>query len=236
LNLSIIIPVYNEAEKIRNDIITLSSYLMEKHISGEIIISDDASTDDTIKIASETSINESIPLSVISTGEHRGKGNAVRQGILQSKGDVVLFIDSGNTVKLEAISKGLDLIQGGECQMVIGSRHLSGSVITKPLAFQRRIVSKLFRIFIKLIFPSLWRFSDTQCGFKMVKGELAKTLYSESVINGFLFDIEILKKAQKHNVAIQEIPIEWTCDRDSRLTIPSTIWEVIRDSFKLKTK
>ncbi|MBC8215839.1 MAG: glycosyltransferase [Candidatus Marinimicrobia bacterium] len=236
MNLSIVIPVYNEAEKIRNDIITLSSYLMEKHISGEIIISDDASTDDTIKIASETSINESIPLSVISTGEHRGKGNAVRQGILQSKGDVVLFIDSGNTVKLDAISKGLDLIQGGECQMVIGSRHLSGSVITKPLAFQRQIVSKLFRIFIKLIFPSLWRFSDTQCGFKMVKGELAKTLYSESVINGFLFDIEILKKAQKHNVAIQEIPIEWTCDRDSRLSFIPTIWEVIRDSWKLKFK
>jgi len=235
-SLSIVIPVYNEAEKIRNDIIALSSYLTENQISGEIIISDDGSIDNTIKTASETSIVESIPLSVISDGAHLGKGHAVRQGILQSNGDVVMFIDSGNTVKLDAISKGLEMIQRGECQMVIGSRHLPESVITKPLAFQRRIVSKLFRIFIKLIFPSLWRFSDTQCGFKIVKGDLARKLYNESQINGFLFDIEILKNALKQNVSIQELPIEWTCDRDSRLAISSTIWEVIRDSFKLKTK
>jgi dolichyl-phosphate beta-glucosyltransferase len=224
----------NESRKIQDDITSLSKYLTDNNINSEIIISDDGSTDDTIDVASETSIDESIPLSVISDGDHLGKGHAVRRGILQSNGDVIMFIDSGNTVQLDAISLGLSLIQSGECQMVIGSRHLSGSVITKPLVFQRRIVSKLFRIFIKLFFPSMWKITDTQCGFKLYNGTLARELYSKSIIDGFLFDIEILKMATKKQYSIQEIPIEWTCDRDSRLTIFSTIWEVFRDSFKLK--
>jgi len=234
VKLSIVMPVYNEAEKIRNDIIALSDYLTKYQINGEIIISDDGSTDNTVKIASDTPVNETIPLSVISDGGHLGKGHAVLQGVLQSKGDVVLFIDSGNTVKLNAISKGLNLIQSGEHQIVIGSRHLPESIITKPLAFQRQVVSKLFRIFIKILFPSLWGFSDTQCGFKMVDGDLARKLYSDSLIHGFLFDIEILKRAKKNQIAIHEMPIEWICDRDSRLSFFPTIWEVLRDIWKLK--
>ena len=233
-SLSIVIPVYNEAGKIRNDITNLSAYLTKNRISSEIIISDDGSTDDTIKIASGTSIDESIPLSVISTGEHSGKGHAIRQGIIQSIGDVVLCMDSGNTVKLDAISKGLEMILNGDYQIVLGSRHLPKSIINIPLAFHRRLVSILFRIFIKLLFPSMWIFSDTQCGFKMYEGNIARKLYDESKIDGFLFDIEILKKVKKQKITIYELPIEWTCDRDSRLTISSTIWEVLRDSWKLK--
>ena len=232
--LSIIIPVYNEAKKISNDIIALSDYLTKYQINSEIIIFDDGSTDDTVDIASNTTIDESIQLSVISDNNHFGKGNAVRNGILQSKGNVVLFMDSGSTVKLDAVSKGLTLLQDGDCQMVLGSRHLPESMITKPLAFHRRIFSLIFRFFIKLIFPSMWGISDTQCGFKMAKGDLARNLYAKSSINGFLFDIEILKKTKKEQVVIQEIPIEWTCDRDSRLLFFPTIWEVFRDSYKLK--
>jgi len=234
LILSIIIPVYNEAKKISNDIIALSDYLTKYQINSEIIIFDDGSIDNTVKIASDTPVNETIPVSVISDGCHSGKGSAVRKGILHSKGKFVMFLDSGNTVALDAISQGLKMLQVGNCQMVLGSRHLPESIITKQLSFLRRIVSTVFRFIIKLIFPSLWGISDTQCGFKMMDGDLARTLYNNSHINGFLFDIEILKKAKKEQVVIQEIPIEWTCDRDSRLLFFPTIWEVFRDSYKLK--
>ena len=145
-------------------------------------------------------------------------------------------MDSGNTVTLTAISKGIEIMQNDNYQMVLGSRHLPGSIISIPLAFHRRMVSVLFKMFVKLLFPSMWGFSDTQCGFKIYNGDLARQLYGESKFNGFLFDIEILKKAKKQNVSIQEMPIEWTCDRDSRLTFLPTIWEVIRDSWKLKFK
>jgi len=234
VRLSIIIPVFNEEKKIREDISAISEFLCENHITGEIIISDDGSTDDTVKIASETPICPLVQLSVITDSEHIGKGHAVRKGVIQSKGNFVLFIDSGNTVELDAIIQGLNKLQNCECQIVLGSRHLPDSIITKPLAFHRRLVSTLFRIFIKIFFPSLWGYTDTQCGFKIYDGDIARTLYKGSVINGFLFDIEILKKAKKQKVTIQESPIEWTCDRDSRLSFIPTIWEVIQDSWNLK--
>lgn len=236
MKLSVIIPVLNEAEKIRDDITALADYLTENKIAGEIIVSDDGSTDNTTQITRETSVSADIQLIVFTENDHQGKGNAVRKGILQSKGEVVLFMDSGNTVTLTAISKGIEIMQNDNYQMVLGSRHLPGSIISIPLAFHRRMVSVLFKMFVKLLFPSMWGFSDTQCGFKIYNGDLARQLYGESKFNGFLFDIEILKKAKKQNVSIQEMPIEWTCDRDSRLTFLPTIWEVIRDSWKLKFK
>ena len=193
MNLSIIIPVFNEAEKIRDDILMISKFLNENKLTGEIIISDDGSTDDTIIMATETPVSELVQLSVISDGKHVGKGHAVRKGILQSKGNIVLFMDSGKTVKLDAITKGLEMIQHGDCQIVLGSRHLPESIINIPLTFHRRVVSVLFRLFIKLVFPSMWGFTDTQCGFKISNGNLARKIYGESVIDGFLFDIEFLK-------------------------------------------
>lgn len=182
----------------------------------------------------ETPVDENVQLSVISDDEHFGKGHVVREGILQSNGEIVMFMDSGKTVALDFISEGINLIQNSDRQIVLGSRHLHKSVIQKQLAWHRRIVSYFFRIFIKLLFPSLWKITDTQCGFKLYNGTVARELYSKSVIDGFLFDIEILKKAKKHQYSIQEMPIEWTCDRDSRLSFIPTIWEVIRDSWKLK--
>ncbi|MBT58919.1 MAG: glycosyltransferase [Candidatus Marinimicrobia bacterium] len=233
MNLSIIIPVFNEAEKIRDDILMISKFLNENKLTGEIIISDDGSTDDTIIMATETPVSELVQLSVISDGKHVGKGHAVRKGILQSKGNIVLFMDSGKTVKLDAITKGLEMIQHGDCQIVLGSRHLPESIINIPLTFHRRVVSVLFRLFIKLVFPSMWGFTDTQCGFKISNGNLARKIYGESVIDGFLFDIEFLKKAKKNAVTIYELPIHWTCDRDSRLSLLPTLWEVLRDALRL---
>jgi len=234
LTLSIIIPVLNEAEKTKDDITALSDYLTENNITGEIIVSDDGSTDGTPKIATETQVNENVQLSVLTDGEHYGKGHAVRKGILQSNGNIVMFMDSGKTVALDFISQGLDKIQNGESQIVLGSRHLPESLILKPLVWYRRLVSHFFKIFIKLIFPSIRGFSDTQCGFKMYDGSVARKLYSDSLIHGFLFDIEILKRAKKNQFAIHEMPIEWICDRDSRLSFFPTIWEVLRDIWKLK--
>ncbi len=236
MKLSIVIPVYNEDEKIRKDILALSTYLKDNQISGEIIISDDGSIDDTSQISKNTSISTDIPLIVLTQNKHYGKGHAVRKGILQSKGDFVLFMDSGSTVKLDAISKGIELIHNGDYQMILGSRHSPESIITKPLAFHRRVTSFLFKIYIKLFFPSMWGFSDPQCGFKIYDGIIARELYDQSIIDGFLFDIEILRKVKKERMSFWELPIEWTCDRDSRLTILSTFPEVLQDSLKLIMK
>ena len=80
----------------------------------------------------------------------------------------------------------------------------------------------------------MWRFSDTQCGFKIYDGIIARQLFGIGKIDGFLFEIEILRLAKEKHISMMEMPIEWTCDRDSRLSLIPTIWEVFRDSWKLK--
>ena len=234
MNLSIIIPVLNEAEKISEDITSLSDYLTNNNITGEIIVSDDGSTDGTSEIANETSLTDNVCLVILKENEHYGKGHAVRKGILESKGDIVMFIDSGKTVTLDFINNGIDMIRNNEYQIILGSRHLPESIIHKQLVWYRRLVSILFRIVTKLLFPSMWRFSDTQCGFKIYDGIIARDLFSRGRIDGFLFEIEILRLAKEKYISMKEMPIEWTCDRDSRLSFIPTIWEVLRDSWKLK--
>ena len=234
MNLSIIIPVLNEAKKISDDIISLSEYLINNNISGEIILSDDGSSDRTTEIANQTSLEKNIPLIILKEDEHYGKGHAVRKGVAQSKGEIVLIIDSGKTVKLDFITKGIDMLQNNGYKIILGSRHLPESIIHKQLSWTRRLASVFFRLFTKLLFPSMWRFSDTQCGFKIYDGIIARKLFNRGRINGYLFEIEILIFAKKQNISIMEMPIEWTCDRDSRLPFFSTIWEIFRYSLKLK--
>ena len=234
MNLSIIIPVLNEAEKISEDITSLSDYLTNNNITGEIIVSDDGSTDGTSEIANETSLTDNVRLVILKENEHYGKGHAVRKGILESKGDIVMFIDSGKTVALDFITIGIDMIRNNEHQIILGSRHLPESIIRKQLVWYRRLVSILFRIVTKLLFPSMWGFSDTQCGFKIYDGIIARDLFSRGRIDGFLFEIEILRLAKEKYISMKEMPIEWTCDRDSRLSSIPTTWEVLRDSWKLK--
>jgi len=126
------------------------------------------------------------------------------------------------------------MIRNNEHQIILGSRHLPESIIRKQLVWYRRLVSILFRIVTKLLFPSIWGFSDTQCGFKIYDGIIARDLFSRGRIDGFLFEIEILRLAKEQYISMKEMPIEWTCDRDSRLSSIPTIWEVLRDSWKLK--
>ena len=234
MDLSIIIPVLNEVEKISDDIICLSDYLSHNNIKGEIIISDDGSTDGTLEIANETSSIENIRLITLKENNHHGKGHAVRKGIIQSKGENILIIDSGKTITLDFINKGVDMIRNNKYQIILGSRHLPESIIHKQLVWYRLLASIIFRIYTKLLFPSMWRFSDTQCGFKIYDGIIARQLFGIGKIDGFLFEIEILRLAKEMHISMMEMPIEWTCDRDSRLSLIPTIWEVFRDSWKLK--
>ena len=234
MQLSIIIPVFNEAKKIRSDLISLRDFLIINNYQSEIIISDDGSTDETAEISKKISFNSQVALIILKGEKHYGKGHAVRKGIIKSKGKIVLYIDSGDTISMDNIMKGINMIQNKGYKIVLGSRHLPNSIIRKNLVWYRRLTSILFKVYSKTLFPSLFPFSDTQCGFKIFDGRVARDLFSKGQIDGFLFDIEIIRHAKKKKISINEMPIEWTCDRDSRLYSIPTIWEIFRDSLKLK--
>jgi dolichyl-phosphate beta-glucosyltransferase len=233
MDLSIIIPALNEEKKIEQDIEASANFLVRSKLLGEIIVVDDGSTDQTSSVAKKSKIPQSLSLKVIRLDQHHGKGFAVRVGILDSSGDFVMFMDSGRNVPLSYIMSGLKLLQSDVCDIAMGSRHLPDSIIHKPLIWYRRLYSILFRMFVKFYLELPNHLTDSQCGFKIYKRGVAHQLYKECVSKGFIFDVEVILRAKKYGFRMQEFAIEWTCDRDSRLSITATPM-MIKELLRLK--
>lgn len=217
MDLSIIIPVFEESSKIALDIEAASEFLMSHGLKGEIIVVDDGSTDNTCEVAEAAIVPEGIELRVIRYDQHRGKGFAVRTGIRMSQGKNVVFADSGSCVPYDNVLTGLNMLKNGDCDIAHGSRKLPGSRINVPQVWHRRIYSTFFRWLMIAVMKIPSEFTDTQCGFKIYRGDIARKLYKECITDGFMFDMEIILRALRQQFQIKEFPVEWTTDRDSRL-------------------
>ena len=217
MDLSIIIPAYREAAKISHDVEAAGAFLVRAGLTGEIIVVDDGSTDGTCQAARNAETPPGVDQRVICLERQSGKGAAVRAGMTASRGEFAMFSDAGLCVPFEYTLKGLEMIRRGECDIAHGSRKLPDSVIVRPQGLYRRFCSRLFRFIVRLFMGIPHTFSDTQCGFKIYRGDVARRLYSECISTGFMFDVEILLRALRHGYKIREFPVEWRCDLDSRL-------------------
>ena len=236
MDLSIVIPAYEESKKIARDVEAARVFLEKNHFTGQIIVVDDGSKDNTAEIAQNAVTNPSpgIELKVERYSHHRGKGYAVRKGIEQTSGEYVMFADSGCCVPYEDTLRGLELIKSGACDIAHGSRKMRGCHIEKAQSLYRRICSKMFHWFVIHDMKIPAEFTDTQCGFKIYRGEVARHLYGECITNGFTFDIEIIMRAQKEGYHIKEFPIDWTCDPDSRLSPTRSSWRVLSELLTIR--
>jgi glycosyltransferase involved in cell wall biosynthesis len=233
MTLSIVIPARDEAPKIRRDVEEAGSFLGRHFSSGEIIVVDDGSSDATGRRAREAVVPDTVQLRVIRIGTPRGKGHAIREGVGASAGQFVMFADAGLTVPFENAVRGLQLIREGSA-LAHGSRWLRESVIRKGQDWDRRIASRVFRWVSRLLVRLPPFLTDTQCGFKVYDGATARQLFAESVIDGFLIDIEIIALAMTRGKTIAEFPVEWTCDRDSRLHVVGSSGRVLHDLLRIR--
>ena len=236
MDLSIVIPAYNESSKIARDIEAASIFLENQHFTGQIIAVDDGSRDKTAEAARNAVNNPpaGIEIKVERYVHHRGKGYAVRKGIEQTSGEYVMFADSGLCVPYADTLLGLDLIKYQACDIAHGSRKMKECNIEKDQSFYRHLCSKMFHWFVIHDMKIPAEFTDTQCGFKIYKGDVARHLYSECITDGFTFDIEIIMRAQKEGYTIKEFPIDWTCDRDSRLSPTRSSWSVLSELLTIR--
>jgi dolichyl-phosphate beta-glucosyltransferase len=236
MDISIVIPAYEESKKIARDIEAAVVFLKDNDFTGQIIVVDDGSKDNTAEIAKNAVTNPSpgIELKVERYNHHRGKGYAVRKGIEQTSGEYVMFADSGCCVPYEDTLRGLELIKSGVCDIAHGSRKMLGCHIEKAQSLYRRICSKLFHWFVIHDMKIPAEFTDTQCGFKIYRGDVARHLYGECITDGFTFDIEIIMRAQKEGFKIKEFPIDWTCDPDSRLSPTRSSWQVLSELLRIR--
>ncbi|MHC4397041.1 MAG: glycosyltransferase [Planctomycetota bacterium] len=234
MDISIVIPAFNESKKIAGDIQAASVFLENNNLTGEIIVVDDDSEDNTAEVAKNVEVSPRTSLKVEHYTPHRGKGYAVRTGIKATCGKYVVFADSGCCVPYENVLPGLELIKSGQCDIAHGSRRMGGCRIQKKQSLYRGICSAMFRRFVICNMKIPAEFTDTQCGFKIYNGNIARQLYSECITDGFTFDIEIIMRAQKEGYRIKEFPIEWTCDRDSRVSAARSLRQVLSELKTIK--
>lgn len=213
--LSIVIPAFNEAGKIEQDIRNAHAFLVGFLAArGEILVVDDGSSDDTASRA--RALTTEVPeLSVISYPKNKGKGHALRKGMERTRGRFVMFADAGSCVPYEDALRGLQLCRDG-ADLAHGSRRSHGSDILVHQPIYRRLGSRLFRLFTTCVMGLPRHLSDTQCGFKLYRGDRARPLYRNVRANGFMFDIEVIRRASESGMKIVEFPVSWSHDPDTR--------------------
>ncbi|MHC4616974.1 MAG: glycosyltransferase [Planctomycetota bacterium] len=238
MDLSIVIPAFEESEKIGPDIEAASEFLAGNDLAGEIIVVDDGSTDGTSEGAKQAGVRlpAGVSLRVIRYAEHKGKGYAVRTGMKATSGEYVMFADSGCCVPYGNVLLGLEMLKNGKCDIAHGSRKLLESDIQQEQPWYRRITARLFKWLLNKMLTMPPGITDSQCGFKVYRGDVARQLYGQCISDAFMFDVEMILRAQKAGYRIKEFPVEWVCDLDSRLSLTRAPWPVLSELVTIKRK
>jgi len=234
MDLSIIIPAFEESRKIARDVKAASEFLVGNGLAGEIIVVDDGSEDNTAQMARAVAVPAAVKLNVIRYEEHRGKGYGVRTGMKASTGRYAMFADCGLCIPYGNALQGIEMIESGRCEIAHGSRRHIESDILQEQRWHRRVASRLFRRVVRTMLGVPRVLTDTQCGFKVYRGDVARELYGECITDGFMFDIEMILRATRKGYPICEFPVEWACDPDSRLSVTRTPWPVLAELHRLK--
>jgi dolichyl-phosphate beta-glucosyltransferase len=236
VDLSIIIPAYEESRKIALDVRQAADFLAGNHMTGQIIVVDDGSRDATAHVARSALPQppDGVSLELIRHARNRGKGHAVRTGVQRATGDFVMFADSGSCVPYEETLRGLALIKSGQCDIAHGSRKMEGCRIEHRQPFPRRVCGSLFRWFVRRIMGIPTELTDTQCGFKIYRSDVARRLYGQAITDGSAFDVEIIMRAREAGYRIREFPLRWSCDPDSRHSIIASVWHFPRELWRIR--
>lgn len=230
VELSLVVPAYNEEKRIENPLDQVVNYLRNHFDQWEIIYSDDGSTDGTA--AKLQKMREKYPeIKVVTVPKNKGKGSAVRVGMKAASGNVVLFSDTDFSTPIEETERLFQFIQNGY-DVAIASRGLSASQIEVHQAWPREMMGKLFNILLRSLLPL--GFMDTQCGFKMFSRKAIDIILPKMHLDGFAFDVEMLVIAQANQLQIAEVPVIWRNVLDSRVHPIRNSLEMIRDILRVR--
>lgn len=226
--LSVVIPAYNEAERIGPTLEATGAFFASQGIAYEIIVVDDGSIDSTAEVVNGYAARDD-RIRLISYSANRGKGHAVRTGVLEAKTDTVLLTDADLATPIAEFEKLRQAVRNG-CDIVVGSRALKDSEIEGWRPWYRVLSGKIFNRIVQLLtVPGI---HDTQCGFKLFAGQSAGEIFSRARVDGFGFDVETLFLARKLGYRIGEIAVRWSNSPATKVsvlrdTLPM-LWEVLR--------
>ncbi|MCE5323695.1 glycosyltransferase family 2 protein [bacterium] len=228
--ISVIVPVYNEQTRVTESLGEIKSYLNSKDESYEIILVDDGSTDGTLEIARKIGNGST---RIVSYEHNMGKGYAVRQGVYAARGEYIAFTDVDLSAPIDQLSKLFSAIEDSY-DVAIGSRAVKGAEIPVHQPLYRELGGKALNLAIQMLaVPGI---KDTQCGFKLFKGDAARKIFSKCFINGWGFDVEVLFLARKLGYKTAEIPVKWSHMAGSKLHPFRGALRVIADVIRMRLR
>jgi glycosyltransferase involved in cell wall biosynthesis len=207
--LSLLIPAYNEAARLGATLDQVLAYLHAQPYPSELLVIDDGSTDNTVAVAEEyfSSHTGRVATRVLSYAPNRGKGYAVRQGLLAARGTVALFSDADLSTPIAELPLLLEPILAGECDVVFGSRALNDELIGQHQPWLREQSGRFFNRMVRL--ATGMPYADTQCGFKAFRLEVCTPLIESARLDRFGFDVELLFLAYQARLRLREQPVRW---------------------------
>jgi dolichyl-phosphate beta-glucosyltransferase len=231
VELSIVIPAFNEEERLPASLGAISAYLAARPSAPrvEVLVVDDGSADATATRAEDAGRRHGLDLRVLRLPKNSGKGFAVRTGCLEATGRLVLVTDADLSTPIYEWEK----LAAADAPVAIGSRALDESLVKEKQSLYRRAMGKLFNRLVRLVaVPGI---RDTQCGFKLFSREAARDVFSRAKVDRFAYDVEALLLARQLGYAIAEVPVLWFNSADSRVSLfggAQAYWDVLRIRFQ----
>ncbi len=226
IDLSIVIPCFNESQRITHKFSKSYQKIKELNLNFEIILVDDGSTDNTKQVLRNLA-KQYKNVSVISYSQNQGKGYAVKKGIEQSTGEVVGFMDADFAISLDELPRFLEVLKSG-ADLCIPDRNDVNSHASVKQSTTRQIVGRVLS-FLNNILLGLGNISDTQCGFKFFKHSVAKQIFEKLTIKRWMFDLEVILIAKKLNYKIAKLPVNWEGVAESKVSIGKDLYSVFKD-------
>lgn len=230
--LSIIIPAYNEADRILPYLTSITTYLRQRGQPYEVMVVDDGSRDDTVRRVKKFQIDEPA-VHLIQLARNIGKGAAVRTGMNEARGDVRLLADADGATAIHELER-LDIRLRDGADIAVGSRFLASqdSRFQVDARWHRTLLGNLFNGIVQRM--GLAKIADTQCGFKLFRDAVARDLFSVSRVNGYGFDLELLYVAQRRGYRIDEVPVNWSDQPGSKVKIVRDGLSMLRELLEVR--
>jgi dolichyl-phosphate beta-glucosyltransferase len=229
---SLVIPAYNEGNRVAASIQAVAQWVRSRPGGSEweVVLVDDGSTDGTAEIARRTAADAGLPLAILGHPVNRGKGAAIRTGVLASRGDPVLVSDTDLSTPLSEWAKLAEALRTHS--VAIGSRAIDERLVRIRQPFYRRVLGKAGNLLVRLF--AVRGIADTQCGFKLFRGDIARGLFRDAQVEGFAYDMEILHLAQRRGLEIAEVPVLWFDSPESKVSVWRHTLPTLRDLLRIR--
>jgi dolichyl-phosphate beta-glucosyltransferase len=227
--LSIVIPAYNEEQRLPKTVIETLQWIRGGPMSVEVLIVDDGSIDQTLTIAKN--LAEKWENIRVLSRPHAGKGAAVRAGMLAARGHYVLFMDADGATRSTEIAKLMETLDEGY-DVAVGSRVSKAREVVVRTSLARKSIGRIFAALVNLL--AIRGIQDTQCGFKMFRQEVVRPIFSMQTLEGFAFDVEILFIATKRGFWLKEVPVNWEAQPGSKVNVMTDSFKMLCDIIRIR--